>query len=376
MGATTFNNIKLASYTLAHFAVDFGCAFALNYWNAQTLPSAPLYYATFLTYSALAFGLQPFIGLAVDKRGPGQVGAIGCALTLLGVFTTPGCYEPFLFVPALICGNALFHVAGGKETLNLPRGRMSSIGIFVSSGATGISLGLTLGYFVGPQLWALPLALLAFCTLLLAILRIYDRKHSLVQTPLPPSSQVFSTGSYLCKPLRAIPALAIISAVLIIALSNASGRSLAMAWQAYPLYLVLSGVASSIGRALGGLAADRYGARWTCFFPLIIALVCFTCWPQNPWLGCIGFACLNASMPVTIWMIAGQLKSYPTFAYGVAHTVMMIATVLPFVLGAYLLTSPLPLAIMLVCLALLCFFCLSNNHPAHRAGAKEKRTLQ
>ena len=99
-------------YSLAHFCVDFSCAYFiysrfLNPWQ-WTL--------CLVLYNFCAFAMQAPLGLLGDKINRNAVyAAAGCVIVALSAFLAkyamPACIAAGL-------GNALFHLGGGIDTLN------------------------------------------------------------------------------------------------------------------------------------------------------------------------------------------------------------------------------------------------------------------
>jgi len=81
-----------AVYTLAHLCVDFGCHYA---FFALFLPGLPVEAALgALIYNALAFALQPFIGVWYDGRRSLPLGAAPYARKGSGDSRTASCCTP------------------------------------------------------------------------------------------------------------------------------------------------------------------------------------------------------------------------------------------------------------------------------------------
>ena len=123
-------------YALAHFAVDFGCAFAMF----SACSTGPL---GFLLYNFCAFAMQMPMGILADLLGKNR------RFALLGTILVAliCCLPSFGLVGCILLGlgNGLFHIGGGLDVLNLSGRRAAPLGVFVSPGAYGIYLGTILG---------------------------------------------------------------------------------------------------------------------------------------------------------------------------------------------------------------------------------------
>ena len=133
----------LLVYTLSHAAVDLACGYTLYYmWSKGVMHTSDAV-ALFLLYNTLAFGLQFILGAVCDRFGGCRATAVtGCVLTAVG--TVCGGYSTWLAVVLVGVGNAAFHTGGGCDTLRHTDG-MAGSGIFVSSGALGLAIGVRLG---------------------------------------------------------------------------------------------------------------------------------------------------------------------------------------------------------------------------------------
>lgn len=104
-----------------------------------------------LAYNALAFALQFPIGVMLDVRPCLLKGAfvVSLALTLAGVGLCMCGLRGVALMSACV-GNALFHLSAGKAVLDLHGGRGGPVGLFISTGAFGLFVGMKLSGGYGP----------------------------------------------------------------------------------------------------------------------------------------------------------------------------------------------------------------------------------
>ena len=132
-------------YSLAHFCVDFGCAYFiysrfLNPWQ-WTL--------CLVLYNFCAFAMQAPLGLLGDRINRNAIyAAAGCVIVALSAFLSK--YAVLACIVAGL-GNALFHLGGGIDTLNECGEKCGKLGVFVSPGAFGIFFGTKLGRAKAPD---------------------------------------------------------------------------------------------------------------------------------------------------------------------------------------------------------------------------------
>ena len=133
-------------YSLIHAIVDFSCSFAISGLMMHSHKSELIFIGVVL-YNFLAFALQFPIGIIADKWDNNRkVSIIGCSLVSIGVFLSLFPKGYFILIPILFLGlgNAFFHIGGGIDILNISKGKATLPGIYVSTGALGLFLGVYL----------------------------------------------------------------------------------------------------------------------------------------------------------------------------------------------------------------------------------------
>lgn len=126
-------------YSIIHFIVDLACAILVSNLITQKLGVGTNLFVAILIYNFFAFAMQLPIGIIADKVNKNAIcSAIGCLLVAIAFgFADIG------MIACLIAGigNAMFHVGGGIDVLNISDKKATLSGIFVSTGAMGIFLG-------------------------------------------------------------------------------------------------------------------------------------------------------------------------------------------------------------------------------------------
>ena len=126
-------------YSIIHFVVDLACAILVSNLLTQKMGAGTNLFIAILIYNFFAFAMQLPIGIIADKVNKNALcSAIGCILVAIAF-----AFSNFGIVACLIAGigNAMFHVGGGIDVLNVSDKKVSLSGIFVSTGAMGIFLG-------------------------------------------------------------------------------------------------------------------------------------------------------------------------------------------------------------------------------------------
>jgi len=289
---------SVSRYALAHCFVDLSCAFLLF----RILPDSPQRLLCFLLYNFCAFALQMPLGLLIDRLDRNAVvAALGCVLVAAayGLALSP-------LAAAVVCGmgNSLFHLGGGVDVLHLSRKNSAPLGIFVSTGALGLWIGTQLGKGGTFSPFA-PLCALVFCALLLTSSQWYYHKNwrsenTPLAFPTPSRSLIFCALSLLA----------------VVILRSYVGFTLSFPWKGtLPLWAIQLVLAPVLGKALGGLLADRLGLLRVSVYSLLLCAGLFL-FPHVPAAGVPGLLLFNMTMPLTLWAMARLFPDAPGFSFG------------------------------------------------------------
>ena len=310
-----------AAYAFAHFAVDLGCAFAVFRSGADAWG--------FLLYNFFAFALQMPLGLLADLWDrPRTFALLGVALTAAGC-TLPGSSTAAVCLLGL--GNALFHVGGGLDVMNRSE-RTAPLGVFVSPGALGVYFGTLLGkqhLSTHPVLAALLLAA--------GLLLVFRRKNALYSSPPVslPGKQVL------------LPAAMLFAVVI---LRSYGSMAASFPWKEGPL--VPAAVLSvALGKALGGVLSDRFGATPVSCCSLGVAAALFLC-SANAAAGLIALGLFNMTMPITLHALSQKMPGAKGFSFGLL-TFALFLGFLPSYLGAPVIGGTAMALVSILSLALL-----------------------
>lgn len=352
---------RLTIWTIAHFAVDFGCFLVLFgalrpvYGNNPGGSGLETVTIGFLLYNILAFGLQTVIGQLSDerpwwRRWSGRGGILLMAVSLLPAVAAAGLDNVWMAWLAMIIsafGNAAFHVGAGRDVLVHSEGRMADNGIFVSSGALGVGLGTMLGGgLVIPVHWVMFAAACFLCFLSVSCGK-YMTEESLSGscTDICPRFHIVKERTFL---------LTAGLLFLVVVLRAYAGANIPMTWQRTGLMVLLPSAASCLGKAAGGIAGDRFGAARTGIVSLILSLPLVLFGFANPVLSLGGILLFNMTMPVTLCALADLMPKNPGFAFGLTTLALLLGTAVTFFLAVpaeltkYLLTALILLSAMCI----------------------------
>lgn len=306
-------------YSIAHFAVDLGCAFAV-------FSSMEAGAEGYLLYNFFAFAMQMPLGVLADRWGRGKIfAAIGCLLVALIC-----CLPSFGIAGAMVLGlgNGLFHVGGGVDVIALSGKKAALLGVFVSPGAFGLFIGTMLaGNFPAWPVVGLNLVLAV-------LIWLFCRSVQGADAPLPEKSVL---------PLAA-------ALFLVVVLRSFAGLAASFSWKT-GVWSWIAVAAVVLGKTAGGFASDRLGARTAAFLSLGAAAVCF-CFSGLAAPGAAALFLFNMSMPVTLWGLAQAMPGHKGFSFGLL-TFALFLGFLPTYLGVQSISGYVLAGISLVSALLL-----------------------
>ncbi len=316
---------SLIAYSISHFIVDFCCFYFLLGLLRPQMPDVETYAIALLGYNIVAFGVQALVGIFYDRHPRLPIGLIGVLLVGLALLPWPLIWLRLIIIGL---GNAAFHIGGGVDSLVLAKG-MTRSGIFVSTGAIGVLLGTMAGQAVISSLyvWAL---------LALAILLLVFNTFSPARIAWPPQA-IFKYNTQLGL------YMVLLLACLSIIIRSFSGVLIPKPWVNDAAILTfMPAIASALGKALGGIGADKFGPRLVGSLSLVLAAVLFAFASQYALSGILGIFFFNICMPITLCTIYAALPNSPGLSFGLTTLALLIGNmplfymIIPENIGLYL----------------------------------------
>ena len=281
----------LILFTLLHFLVDGICGAVLAVYAINQPFMEPIIYY-FGLYNSFAFGTQWLTGLLFDRKGKWLRGSFLFAALALGAGSIPslgiGAQAVLLGI-----GNSVFHVAAGSLVLQRYQ-TFKELGIFVSSGAVGLALGLN--SIVGPYQF------LVAC-IVLSVLVTWQLKDTGEPelSPAAPASADSLTGSVV------VCLILLFGCIVLRGLGSGSTAS---------QYVMLFPCVFAAGKALGGILCDRAGYQNTILY---IFLLCFAALQISGLLAPVLLVlAFNMTMPLTLRLAHWCNPKYPGMMFGLA----------------------------------------------------------
>lgn len=310
---------RLGAYALLHFFVDFACILLLCGPVRQELQTHAEWALCMLLYNGCAFALQmPFGVLADHVRNDRLTAALGMLLAAIAWLmpVIPGVERCAIAG----IGNALFHVGGGRYALAYGSGCAAAPGIFVSTGAVGVWLGV---WAARGGLWPYDWTRLAVgLTMLAAAFLVYwkaDAAEPSVAAPSAPARWPRTGAAGLCL-------------LLTVLLRSFLGGLTAFPWKTGALSFACV-LCVAAGKAAGGLLGDRCGFARTSALALCAAAALFLPAFSVPAAGLFAVLLFQTSMPLTLSALTRLVGLQNRgFAFGMATFAIFLGT-LPDLLG-------------------------------------------
>lgn len=334
---------KLSLYSILHFLVDLVCCYTVI---RIVLLSNDLFLSSILItvcYNFSAFALQAPIGLIVDyfdKTKIFQVFSFICLM--LGLFISK---EPNLIVWSCVLmgiGNSLFHVSFGVDILNEKTKKSRYLGIFISTGALGVSLGTFLAMTKSD------LYLVFMLSLLLSILVLsymYKYGEPLNHTECNIDFNILNEN-------KVVIIILMFVVILRAYMGGKIGINFGLNGILTPiLIVVINTLPLVLGKAVGGILADKYGIKETIKYSLILCLILSLIYyfTNNMFCAIMIVFTFNMTMPITLYLIKEVISCSKGFAFGLLSFSLFIGYIISMYVSfsyEYLLSS----IITLICL--------------------------
>lgn len=306
------NHISGILYFYIHFVTEVVCFFTL----ARYMGNNPEIWLIFLSYDMLAFVPQGIIGYFSDRHPKVPLGAIGLVLLAAAVILMENVENPYVSLIVLCLGNCMVHVNGAETTLRTARGKVAGSAIFVSGGSFGVVTGKLLG---SADISSWPLLILLATALPLAVFA--QRYISEAEVPFRKQCLDFRYA----KPGLAAGAV-ILAAVTIVAVRGFMGYGIPTSWNKTALQTVLLFSFMGVGKALGGILADRFGFKKTALVSAALAAPFLMFGDQLMVVSLFGVMLFSMTMAITLGVLVSVLPETPGLAFGWTTIGLFIGT--------------------------------------------------
>lgn len=254
-----------------------------------------------LSYNIVAFALQPFVGLVVDRyqfHRSAVLFGMGAMSVGLIVFT----FSPIVALACIAIGSSMIHVgAGALSSLATPK---KSIGaaFFTAPGVIGLTLGTLAASQSMPMI---PILLMSSVVTIAMLSRITPKASAPIIPKIPQTPS-----------LRSLPSILII-AFLVLFVAFRSTFWLHESATTVPMLILVFGLSAGVGKLLGGVFADRFGRVPIVSITTVFALLCFA--EGSLPMAVVGIFALQSSTSI---ILSSAVQRMPTYAATVSGLIL------------------------------------------------------
>ena len=333
-------NKKIVSiYSLIHFVVDLACAVLVSNFVTQKMGQGTDLFIAILIYNFFAFAMQLPIGIMADKINKNAIcSAIGCLLVAIAFG-----FSNYGIIACLIAGigNAMFHVGGGIDVLNISDKKATLSGIFVSTGAMGIFLGGEPGTIGFDKYYIVVLILLiSAITLLWLYKQIRDKViNEEVITPKINTNEI----------------IIVTCLIFTVIVRGYVGLILSFEWKSSFILALISIFAVVFGKMLGGIIGDKIGFLKISLISLIVSSFLFIFAFNNSVMGILAILFFNMTMPITLTALSNILFNNKGMAFGLLTVALFIGAVPVFFGYTSMIFNPIGLFVTTIISAIILY---------------------
>lgn len=313
------NKSSTGLLTALHALVDALCACCVFLVEPDMEFEASM--LLFIAYNTLAFVTQPLVGWWLDRKTH-HISHLTAAVGLLsvgGLLTIAHsvrlfAISPFLIVLLIGLGNSVFHVYGGKYVSESTGNDIRHLGIFVSSGALGLSVG---------SQYVSVLLLVGIILLMLCLTCLYhftlthqgDQLQANLRSTTVANKPTTLTAGNIQWLLAFIVLIVFIRSFLGSMIPSGSGQGI-------PYFAVISVLLAVAGKASGGFIARQFGVWPTLIIVLITAGTSFLAGSFYAGFLLAMILLINCSMPLTLYLANKFLPNRQGLSFGLLAAVL------------------------------------------------------
>ena len=298
-------------YSIIHFIVDLSCAILVSNLVTQKMGTGINLFIAINIYNFFAFAMQLPIGIIADKINKNAIcSSIGCLLVAIAFG-----FSNFGIIACLIAGigNAMFHVGGGIDVLNISDKKATFSGIFVSTGAMGIFLG---GKSVSIKFNKYYILILILLISAISLIWLYKQIKDKVKNE-----------KVIIPKINTNEMIAIICLIITVIIRGYVGLILSFEWKSSFILALISIFAVVFGKMLGGIIGDKIGFMKISLISLLVSAFLFIFSFNNSILGILAILCFNMTMPITLTALSNILFNNKGMAFGLLTVALFIGAV-------------------------------------------------
>ncbi len=310
------NKIGFVSiYSICHFIVDFVCAIFILGKLPYISNTSNEFVTAMIIYNFFAFAFQVPLGYILDKlRAYKYVAIIG--LCFIGLCYLINLNNVFMLATIVGIGNALFHLEGGVNIYSVSKRKAFLNGLFVAPGALGIFLGTT--FHNELIVTYLPITLIIISIVLLFLVQKREIYKGLMENRI----DNFNNFSI---------ALIVILIGLSIIVRSIGGSAIIYTWKNDFILGFIYTLSITIGKAFGGLFADKFGLFKVALISLACSAICLILGYNVHFFAYIGILLFNIPMSITLTILENTLSKKIACAVGLNTMFLFIGFLICFI---------------------------------------------
>lgn len=310
------NKIGFVSiYSICHFIVDFVCAIFILGKLPYISNTSNEFVTAMIIYNFFAFAFQVPLGYILDKlRAYKYVAIIG--LCFIGLCYLINLNNVFMLATIVGIGNALFHLEGGVNIYSVSKRKAFLNGLFVAPGALGIFLGTT--FHNELIVTYLPITLIIISIVLLFLVQKREIYKGLMENRI----DNFNNFSI---------ALIVILIGLSIIVRSIGGSAIIYTWKNDFILRFIYTLSIAIGKAFGGLFADKFGLFKVALISLACSAICLILGYNVHFFAYIGILLFNIPMSITLTILENTLSKKIACAVGLNTMFLFIGFLICFI---------------------------------------------
>ena len=302
-------------YSLCHFIVDFVCAIFILGKLPYITNTNDILIVAIIIYNFFAFAFQVPLGYILDKF------KIYRYIAIMGMCLIGFCYlinydNAFILATIIGIGNALFHLEGGVNIYSVSERKAFLNGLFVAPGALGIFLGTT--FHDELIITYLPIILIIVAMILLSLVQTKEIDKRLEE------NRKCDFNNYNI-------ALIVILIGISIIVRSIGGSDIIYTWKNGFVLGLIYAISIVIGKAFGGLLADKFGLMKVALLSLTCSALCLMLGYNIHIFAYVGILLFNVPMSITLTILENTLSKKIACAVGLNTMFLFIGFLICFI---------------------------------------------
>lgn len=365
-------NFKILSvYSAGHFVVDMLSSFImLGILTKYRVDDTSLAFFSVLLYNFCAFALQFPLGILSDKLNKnGLVSTMGMLFSTLALIISPLVSEFLILIPSVLVGigNALYHLGGGIDVLNISEGKATLPGVYVATGAMGLFLG---GVFAYTNISFIIMIAIGVITTSL-LYWVYKQAKNVYKI----NNEEFK---FECN--SEVLAKVLYFMFFAVCLRSFAGYAIGFDWKTGVLIGIITTICVMLGKMFGGIIGDRIGWKKISMISLTVSSILFYFAPTNMYCGLVALFLFNMTMPLTLSSLSNSFPNSKGTMFGLTTLALFLGYFVSLLFGGsfiesvslYLGINNIGGIILLICSVLSLFVMVKGLGYYEKVGKKKK----